>query len=67
MIELLKSNSIEVTRQGSDYLAIKLPDSKKAKRFKQKAMNISLEENNLRDKLEFAKRLKLNLPMIISI
>src|SRR5690606_31390010 len=31
---LLKSNSIEVTRQGSDYLAIKLPDSKKAKRFK---------------------------------
>ena len=34
LIELLKSNSIEVTRQGSDYLAIKLPDSKKAKRFK---------------------------------
>ena len=34
---------------------------KKAKRLKQKASNISLEENNLKDKLEFAKRLKLNL------
>lgn len=34
---------------------------KKAKRLKQKASNISLEEDNLNDKLEFAKRLKLNL------
>lgn len=34
---------------------------KKAKKLKQKASNISLEENNLKDKLEFAKRLKLNL------
>ena len=28
---------------------------KKQKRFKQKASNISLEENNLKDKLEFTK------------
>lgn len=34
LIELLKSNSIEVTRKGKDYLSIKLPDSKKAKKFK---------------------------------
>ena len=34
LIELLQNNSIEVTRTGKDYLAIKLPDSKKAKRFK---------------------------------
>lgn len=34
---------------------------KKAKRLKQKASNISLEEDNLKDKLEFAKKLKLNL------
>lgn len=34
LIELLKSNSIEVTRTGKDYLSIKLPDSKKAKKFK---------------------------------
>ena len=33
LIELLQNNSIEVTRTGKDYLAIKLPDSKKAKRF----------------------------------
>jgi hypothetical protein len=34
LIELLKSNSIEVTRTGKDYLSIKLPESKKAKKFK---------------------------------
>lgn len=34
IIKLLKENNIEVTRTGKDYLAIKLPDSKKAKRFK---------------------------------
>ncbi|PPB65914.1 mobilization protein, partial [Campylobacter hyointestinalis subsp. hyointestinalis] len=34
IIQLLKENNIEVTRQGKDYLSIKLPDSKKAKRFK---------------------------------
>lgn len=34
---------------------------KKAKRFKQKALNISLEEDNLKDKLDFSKRLKDNL------
>lgn len=34
---------------------------KKAKRFKQKALNISLEEDNLKDKLDFSKRLKENL------
>ena len=34
---------------------------KKAKRFKQKASNISLEEDNLKDKLQFLKRLKINL------
>lgn len=34
LIELLQSNNIEVTRKGKDYLSIKLPESKKAKKFK---------------------------------
>ena len=34
LIELLQSNNIEVTRKGKDYLSIKLPDSKKARKFK---------------------------------
>ena len=34
LIELLQNNQIEVTRKGKDYLSIKLPDSKKAKKFK---------------------------------
>ena len=34
MEELLISSGMEVTRQGKDYLSIKLPDSKKAKKFK---------------------------------
>lgn len=35
LIELLKSNSIEVTRTGKDYISVKLPDSKKARKFKE--------------------------------
>lgn len=34
LIELLQGNQIEVTRKGKDYLSIKLPESKKAKKFK---------------------------------
>lgn len=34
MIELLNQNEIFVNRVGSDYLSIKLPDSKKARRYK---------------------------------
>ncbi|EAI1792421.1 mobilization protein [Campylobacter jejuni] len=34
LIYFLEQNNIEVTRKGSDYLSIKLPESKKAKRFK---------------------------------
>ena len=34
LISLLKAQNIEITRQGKDYLGIKLPDSQKAKRFK---------------------------------
>ncbi len=34
LIELLQSNNIEVTRKGKDYISVKLPDSKKAKKFK---------------------------------
>ena len=34
IIEFCKENDIEVTREGKDYLGLKLPDSKKAKRFK---------------------------------
>jgi hypothetical protein len=34
LIELLKKNNIEVNRQGKDYISIKLPNSKRAKRFK---------------------------------
>lgn len=33
LINLLKDNAIEVTRQGDDYISIKLPESKKARRF----------------------------------
>lgn len=34
MIELLNENGIFVNRVGSDYISIKLPDSKKARRYK---------------------------------
>lgn len=47
MIELLTENNIEVTRTGKDYMSIKLPDSKKAKKFKGSIYNeqfTSLEE-----------------------
>jgi len=40
---------------------------KKAKRLKQKASKISIEENNLKDKLEFQKRLKYSLEYANSI
>lgn len=32
MIELLKKNNIDVTRVGADYISVKLPESKKARR-----------------------------------
>jgi hypothetical protein len=32
MIDLLKENGIEVTREGEDYISVKLPESKKARR-----------------------------------
>lgn len=34
IVELLKANSVEITREGKDYISLKLPDSQKAKRFK---------------------------------
>ncbi len=34
LIELLKNSGIEVTRSGKDYLSLKMPDSKKARKFK---------------------------------
>ena len=34
IVELLKANNIEITREGKDYISVKLPESKKAKRFK---------------------------------
>lgn len=34
IVELLKANSVEITREGKDYISVKLPESKKAKRFK---------------------------------
>lgn len=34
IVELLRANSIEVTRESKEYISIKLPESKKAKRFK---------------------------------
>lgn len=34
LISLLKAQNIEVTRQGKDYISVKLPDSPKAKRLK---------------------------------
>ena len=34
IVELLRANSIEVTREGKDYISVKLPESTKAKRFK---------------------------------
>lgn len=34
MVELLRESGIEVTREGQDYIGVKLPDSAKAQRFK---------------------------------
>lgn len=34
IVELLRANNIEITREGKDYISVKLPESKKAKRFK---------------------------------
>lgn len=34
IVDFLKFNEIEVTRQGKDYISIKLPQAQKAKRFK---------------------------------
>lgn len=34
IVEFLKANSVEITREGKDYISLKLPESKKAKRFK---------------------------------
>lgn len=34
LISFLELNSIQVTRQGSDYISVKLPESQRAKRFK---------------------------------
>lgn len=34
LIELLKNSGIEVTRSGKDYISVKLPESKKARKFK---------------------------------
>lgn len=34
LIELLKDSGIEVTRTGENYISVKLPDSKKARKFK---------------------------------
>ena len=34
LIQTLKSANIEVTRAGKDYISVKLPDSKRAKKFK---------------------------------
>lgn len=39
----------------------------KSKKFKQKAINITIEENNLKDKLDFLKKLRLNLQNASSI
>lgn len=33
LIDLLQENGIEVTRAGADYISVKLPESKKARRF----------------------------------
>ena len=40
---------------------------KKAKRLKQKALNITIEESNLKDKLDFLKKLRINLQNASSI
>lgn len=34
LLELLKDSGIEVTRKGKDYISVKMPDSKKARKFK---------------------------------
>lgn len=34
LIELLRNSGIEVTRAGKDYISVKMPDSKKARKFK---------------------------------
>ncbi len=40
---------------------------KKAKKLKQKAFNITIEESNLKDKLDFLKKLRINLQNASSI
>jgi len=47
MIELLESSNIKVTRAGKDYMSIKLPENKRAKKFKGSIYNeqfTSIEE-----------------------
>ena len=34
LIELLKNSGVEITRTGKDYISVKMPDSKKARKFK---------------------------------
>lgn len=54
MVELLKENDIQVTREAKESLSIKLPDSKRAKRFKGDIYN---EQFNSPEQLkEFSKQ-----------
>ena len=56
IIELLQKNNIEVTRTGADYLAIKLPESKKAKRFKGEIYNEQFTSTGELDKVSERKK-----------
>ena len=56
IIELLQKNQIEVTRTGADYLAIKLPESKKAKRFKGEIYNEQFTSTGELDKVSERKK-----------
>lgn len=55
LIEFLKGAEIEITRQGADYLSIKLPNSPKAKRFKGGIYAQFTSTRELKEELERAR------------
>lgn len=68
LIKVLEYNKIQVTRKGKDYLSIKLPDSKKARKFKGSIYNeqfTSLEElevisNSKKERIDSFKARDIN-------
>lgn len=68
IIELLQKNNIEVTRTGADYLAIKLPESKKANDLKEKFImnNLQALENLTKSANEKSEKLNSLITEILN-